>query len=460
MTSPTNNINNKENKKVISISYSWDSNEHKNWVQNLANKLIRKGFEVRLDQIDVTIGNHINNYMERLITDADHVLIIMTPNYKYKADQLIGGTGYEYSMITNLLKENITNENKKFLPILRLGNGEKSIPKFLKAYIYLDMTANRDYENKFTELVNAITGKSNIEKPIVPQDKRKSPNHLFIILTISIVIGIMIAILIITKNDEYSSKNNNINKISNDTNKIIPPEDKQEKNQSKKRQIGDEEIITPNGLVGYYPFNGNKNDESSYEKNNFVIGTELTTDRFEYIDKALLFNNPDRSFNKSNTNLMNCGHGKSLIMGNVMSISLWFNSSTGNVSGSYLLNKADTYEYSIGFEYDCGLFAIIGGGTSTDKVITNFWPQANMWYHIAVTYQYPGKIKMYINDILNNSVTTTHSMVPTNEDLVLGCRGPSGQPSIRYFDGKLDDVRIYNSVLNPSEIDKLYHERK
>jgi hypothetical protein len=158
--------NGKTDNKSISISYSWDDSEHKEWVQNLAERLIHDGFAVNLDRIDTTVGDHINNYMEKLITDADHVLIIMTPNYKEKADELIGGTGYEYSLITSQLKEDLMNKRKKFLPILRKGSKDNSVPEFLKSYIFSNMANDENFEDEYIELVEVMSaGKSLIRHP-------------------------------------------------------------------------------------------------------------------------------------------------------------------------------------------------------------------------------------------------------------------------------------------------------
>ena len=46
------------------------------------------------------------------------------------------------------------------------------------------------------------------------------------------------------------------------------------------------------GLVAYYPFNGNANDESGNEINGTVNGPTLTPDRFEQPDSAYRFDSP------------------------------------------------------------------------------------------------------------------------------------------------------------------------
>ena len=47
--------------------------------------------------------------------------------------------------------------------------------------------------------------------------------------------------------------------------------------------------VPTEGLVAYYPFNGNANDESGNENNGVVDGATLTTDRFENNENAYNF---------------------------------------------------------------------------------------------------------------------------------------------------------------------------
>ena len=48
--------------------------------------------------------------------------------------------------------------------------------------------------------------------------------------------------------------------------------------------------IPTDGLVGWWPFNGNANDESTYENNGSVIGANLIPDRFGNFNNAYTFN--------------------------------------------------------------------------------------------------------------------------------------------------------------------------
>ena len=49
------------------------------------------------------------------------------------------------------------------------------------------------------------------------------------------------------------------------------------------------DYIPSAGLVAWYPFNGNANDESSNNNNGTVVNSELTTDREGNSNKAYIY---------------------------------------------------------------------------------------------------------------------------------------------------------------------------
>ena len=51
--------------------------------------------------------------------------------------------------------------------------------------------------------------------------------------------------------------------------------------------------VTTNGLVGYWPFNGNANDQAPNGNNGTVNGASLTTDRFENVNSAYNYDGGD-----------------------------------------------------------------------------------------------------------------------------------------------------------------------
>ena len=77
------------------LSYSHDSEPHKQWVLRLAADLRAKGVDVTLDQWDLSYGQDIAAFMVTGISGADRVILVCTEPYVRKAEAGTGGVGYE-----------------------------------------------------------------------------------------------------------------------------------------------------------------------------------------------------------------------------------------------------------------------------------------------------------------------------------------------------------------------------
>ncbi|WP_281612918.1 toll/interleukin-1 receptor domain-containing protein [Flammeovirga sp. SubArs3] len=152
-----------DNPKVF-ISYSWDDEDHKQWVLDLSKRLFENGVEVILDRYELKPGKNMIHFMEQAVPKADKVLTIFTPNFKLKAESRSGGVGFEYSIMNSELYNSIA-DNKKFIPILRRGSFSESIPNFIQQFIAIDMVEDSQFESKLSELLLAIYDKPQVEKP-------------------------------------------------------------------------------------------------------------------------------------------------------------------------------------------------------------------------------------------------------------------------------------------------------
>lgn len=151
-------------KPVVFISYSWDSENHKEWVLNLANRLRDDGIDVILDRYYLTLGKNLPHFVETSIARATRIIIVFTPNYKLKADGRSGGVGYEYSIMNADLYANQTT-NEKVIPVLRTGDMEESIPKFMQQFIHLDIRNDLNFENSYIDLRREIYNEPTIVMP-------------------------------------------------------------------------------------------------------------------------------------------------------------------------------------------------------------------------------------------------------------------------------------------------------
>jgi hypothetical protein len=77
------------------------------------------------------------------------------------------------------------------------------------------------------------------------------------------------------------------------------------------------------------------------------------------------------------------------------------------------------------------------------------------WNHFCGTFKGSTFIRLYKNGVLDQEVTATYASVEASTANVRIGRG-SYTPEPRYFDGKIDEVRIYNRALSASEVERLY----
>ena len=122
------------------ITYSWDSEEHRRWVIALATRLREKGVNVILDYWHLKLGADKTLFMEKAVRESDHVLLICTPKYKEKADGRRGGVGWETSIVTAELADDLTQT--KFIPVLRKGSFKTTLPIWLKNRVGVDLSAD------------------------------------------------------------------------------------------------------------------------------------------------------------------------------------------------------------------------------------------------------------------------------------------------------------------------------
>ncbi len=97
-----------------------------------------------------------------------------------------------------------------------------------------------------------------------------------------------------------------------------------------------------------------------------------------------------------------------------------------------------------------------GGYATEGTTVLNL----NTWYHIAGTLSSTGGAKIYVNGSLDiTSSSRTANAPSTNEFSGIGCwKSRSNNNLSRPFNGKIDQVRVFTSVLSASQISTLYAE--
>jgi hypothetical protein len=140
---------------TVFVSYSWDSPEHKKWVLRLAERLrVEGGVKVILDRWHLPLGGDRTLFMEQSIRDSDFVLVVCTSTDSNKANNRDGGVGYEAMIITNQLAQQI--RQNKFIPVLRSGEWDSSLPIWIQSKIGLDLRGDTYAAEEYDLLVRTL----------------------------------------------------------------------------------------------------------------------------------------------------------------------------------------------------------------------------------------------------------------------------------------------------------------
>lgn len=160
----------------IFISYSWDSEEHKAWTKQLADRL-EEFFElsVTFDQYDLDSFIDKNHFMEKGVFSTDLVLVVVTGPYLDKANLRKGGVGIETKMsAVRHWDETLLFGQSNIIPILRDGN---DIPNYIKEKFYLDFRDDFNFEKSLRTLLDHVTGKSKVSRPKKKYSLNNIPPH-------------------------------------------------------------------------------------------------------------------------------------------------------------------------------------------------------------------------------------------------------------------------------------------
>ncbi len=160
-------MSNNEKIPVVFISYCWTTEEHKQWVLELATRLVKKsGVEVILDRWHGIVGHDRYHFMEDSIAKADKVLVVCDRKYCEKANNREGGVGTETLIITPDIYSNTKQE--KFIPIAleKDSNGDFLLPSYFSSRFALGMINSGEFDSKYKELERLIWQEPLLKPPV------------------------------------------------------------------------------------------------------------------------------------------------------------------------------------------------------------------------------------------------------------------------------------------------------
>lgn len=228
-------------------------------------------------------------------------------------------------------------------------------------------------------------------------------------------------------------------------------------------ELDDIESITfgpsyfPNDPVAFYPFNGNANDESGNGHDGTVYGSTLANDRFGNSNSSYEFDGINNWIEVPHSDDIDFNNNE----GDEYSAICWIKTtdsvseygriitkheSDGNWDPGYLLSI--TYgQLHMHFETISATQHLMITGSNVDD---------GQWHQLGFTLNASlNELKLYLDGTLEASANISDGSSSNTFPLSIGSR--NGTPG-SWFEGYIDDVRIYNVALEPEEIDALYHE--
>ena len=199
--------------------------------------------------------------------------------------------------------------------------------------------------------------------------------------------------------------------------------------------------ILTDGLIAYYPFNGNAEDASGNGFHAEVHGAVLTKDKAGNADSAYQFDGKS-SFILAPVNI------NPDIMPNLTMIA-WARNETNQPYGKLISHDAGGFGRTIGIDNrggGPGWSAFCGSGA----VLGYEPPRLRKWDFVAVVYEEKKEmITLFVNDrkMMKQGITKKGM-----KNLTIG----NNPFSDKFFHGVIDEVRIYNRALGEAEIQQFY----
>lgn len=142
------------------ISYSWTTEDHEDWVLQLAKAIRENGVDVILDKWHLREGQDTFAFMEKMVSDSEvqKVLLVCDRGYAEKADGRTGGVGVEAQIITPELYGKTDQE--KFVAVLaeRDPKGAPYLPAYYRSRLYIDLSGEQ-YGIGFEKLLRWVFDK-------------------------------------------------------------------------------------------------------------------------------------------------------------------------------------------------------------------------------------------------------------------------------------------------------------
>jgi hypothetical protein len=211
------------------------------------------------------------------------------------------------------------------------------------------------------------------------------------------------------------------------------------------------------GLVAYYPFNGNANDESGNGNDATVQSATLCADRFGAPNSAYRFTASSQYIECSRLQGMSAND-------NTVAAWIWKPSFSGTFYETIVATEAFRDQTIMGGDTH-------SGWTDGNRDVETFYSSslnAGQWHHVvwvkngtALSHYVDGRIQPMTRYNVNGVYSGSTGPIDAARAITKCRMGRDGVSSIGQddpFTGKIDEVRLYNRALSPDEVRQLYEQ--
>ena len=208
--------------------------------------------------------------------------------------------------------------------------------------------------------------------------------------------------------------------------------------------------VPTNGLVGWWPFNGNANDESGNNNNGIVTGALLSSDRNGSLNSAYSFDGTG--------DYIDCGNSGSINIIGDITTSSWINANNFNIDHG-IISKLGLYDLVTNSPYTQPPLNKLRWNAGNVPFLFSNVISANQWLHVVTVYSQTNGKSIYLNGVLFATDSQTGTVTPnTSNNLYIGAHQPT---IVNYWswNGLLDDIGIWNRAISQQEITNLYNSQ-
>jgi hypothetical protein len=218
--------------------------------------------------------------------------------------------------------------------------------------------------------------------------------------------------------------------------------------------------IPTTGLIAYFPFEGNADDSTGNGNNGTVYGATFAADRFGNTNSAYSFDGTD--------DYIDLGSTLGFTDGDSISISAWVKVDTISPDIAQIVSNYDrTLTKGIMLDTYNNTGSYLGNFRAHNVRFNNNYfarisanpPDTESWYHLVGVFKGDGTTYLYVNNTEEINTffdgTINSSSHFSDKNFVIG-RQAHYSSQERFFNGLIDDVRIYNRALTKAEVETLF----